>query len=210
MAGTDQHRRRRLHPDARRKAMIAEVIQVLAHEDPNALTVEGIARRIGASPALIHRYFGTKDGLVEAALDAATAELMASLVGDPALSPPDQLEAGLRHYLDFVAAHPVSWSSLIRATGPAAIRIAERVDARAIDFSLNALMPGAEVPPALRIALRGWIALIKDVCWRWLNEGCLDRQQVEGLLTVAYLGCLQAAVAADPAAQPALDAFEGR
>lgn len=190
--------------------MVAEAMQILAHEDPTTLTVEGIARRIGSSPALVHRYFGTKDGLVKAALEAATEELLGLLVRDPALRPEEQLAAGLGHYLDFVAEHPVSWSTLIRATGPTAMHIAERVDARAVELSLEALMPGADAPAALHVALRGWVALIKDVCWRWLNEGDLNRRQVEDLLTISFLGCLQAAVAADPAARPALDAFEGR
>lgn len=190
--------------------MIAEALQVLAHEPPEGLTVEGIARRLGTSPGLVHRYFGTKDGLVEAALEAASEELLALLVGDPELPPAEQLTRGLAHYLDYVTANPVSWSSLIRATGPGAARIAERVDAHAIAFSLTALTPDVEPPEALQVALRGWIALIKDVCWRWLNEGALDREKVEALLVTAFVGCLQAAAAADPAAQPALDAFEGR
>jgi AcrR family transcriptional regulator len=203
-------RRQRLDPDARREAIVSVAQELLAHESPDQLSMELIARRIGASPSLVHHYFGTKDGLVEAALIACAEELIHLLVGDRERPPAEQLTGGLTRYLDYIGAHPVSWSSLLRATGPTAAAIAERVDQRAVEFCLEALHAQAHPPATLRVALRGWIALIKDVCWRWLNDGDLNREQAEMLLQIAFIGCLQAAAAADSAAQPALDAFNGR
>jgi AcrR family transcriptional regulator len=207
--------RQRLNPDARREAIVAEAQRLLAHESSEHLTIDLIAKRIGASAGLVHHYFGTKDGLVEAALRAAADEVMAILRVDvnSSLTPAEQLIEGLSRYLDYVEAHPASWSSLLRTRGVgtgAAASVADRVDQQAIDFCLGILMPGQSAPVPLTVAMSGWVALIKDVCWRWLNDEELSRSQVESLVTLAFAGCLQAAAFADPAAQPALDAFERR
>lgn len=207
--------RQRLSPDARREAILTEAQRLLAHESAEHLTIELVAQRIGASPGLVHHYFGTKDGLVEAALSAAADEVVAILSVEPdsSLTPAQQLVDGLTRYLDYIQAHPASWSSLLRTSGPgggAAAAVADRVDQQAIEFNLGILMPGQPTPASLRTAISGWVALIKDVCWRWLNDEELSRGQVENLLVLAYSGCLQAAAFADPAAQPALDAFEHR
>jgi AcrR family transcriptional regulator len=205
--------RQRLSPDARREAILAEAQSLLAHESSEHLTIDLIAKRIGASPGLVHHYFGTKEGLVEAALSAAADEVIAILSIDAtsSLTPAEQLVDGLSRYLDYLEAHPASWSSLLRTAGSgAAAAVAERVDQQAVEFSLGILVPGQRAPAALRAALGGWIALIKDVCWRWLNDEDLSRTQAEQLLAVTYAGCLQAAAFADPAAQSAFDAFESR
>jgi len=207
--------RQRLNPDARREAIVAEAQRLLAHQSSEDLTIDLVAKGIGASPGLIHHYFGTRDGLVEAALSAAADEVVAilSVDIDSSLTPSEQLIDALSRYLDYIQAHPASWSSLLRTRGAgngAAAAVADRVDQQAIDFNLGILMPGQKAPVALKVAISGWIALIKDVCWRWLNDEELSRPQVESFLTLAYVGCLEAAAFADPAAQPALDAFEGR
>lgn len=207
--------RQRLSPDDRRKAIVAEAQRLLAHESSEDLTIDLIAKRVGASPGLVHHYFGTRDGLVEAALSAAADEVVAILTVDvdSSLTPAEQLIGGLTRYLDYIQEHPASWSSLLRTRGAgsgAAAAVADRVDQQAIEFNLAILMPMQEPPAALKIAIAGWIALVKEVCWRWLNDEELSRPQIDDLLTLSYAGCLQAATAADSAAQPALDAFEGR
>lgn len=201
---------RRLSPDVRRAAILAEAQAVLAHESPGPLTIDAVAQRSGVSAALVHHYFGTREGLVEAAVTAAAEEVIALLraAPDAGVSPAVRLIDSLDRYLAYVEAHPASWSLLLRTGVPAAAAVAERVDREALELSLRTLLPDAPAPDALVVALRGWLALVKDVCWRWLNDGTLDRDQVAVLVTTAYDGCLRAAAAVDPAAEPALAAFE--
>src|SRR5207244_7539576 len=121
----------------------------------------------------------------------------------------EQLQAGLTIYLDYVAGHAHSWTALLRAGRPgtdAAATIAAEVDDHAFRLAIRAVQPGRRrSPEALAMAVRGWIALVKDSCLRWLEEGSIDRDSLQTLLTHAFAGCIQAATAADPACRPALE-----
>jgi AcrR family transcriptional regulator len=208
----NKHTRRRIAPDARRAQLVQAALDLLADHDAETLSMEQIGQRAGASAALVHHYFGTKQALVVAALQAAADELIARVAPDPDDPALAQLAAGLGQYLDYLEAHPVSWSALLRA-GSTAIdpvaQVARAVDDHAYGLVLSAVSAAEPVSPALAAAVRGWIAHIKAVCLEWLTHGDLDRAQVETLLSMAFVGAVQAAAAADPAAEPALRAVMG-
>ena len=54
-------------------------------------------------------------------------------------------------------------------------------------------------PPALRIAVRGWVGFVEAASLDWLAHGGLDRAQLRELLVAALGGAVRAA--ADPAAR---------
>ena len=67
-------RGRRAEGDARR-ALIEAAQAILAVRPAGKLTVREVAARAGCDVALVNYYFGSKDGLLEAALEDALAEL---------------------------------------------------------------------------------------------------------------------------------------
>jgi len=202
--------RRRLAPGDRRAEILVAALDLFAQRPADQVSVEDVAAAAHASAATVYHYFGPKPQLVQQVLRATADELIEQLDVAPDAPPALRLAASLSTYLDYLAAHPKSWSALLRAGHSAddpTAAIAESVDAHALAMSLDAVFPEDDPPAVLVLALRGWLAFVKDVCWRWLEHGTVDRGQVEVLLAMGYVGCLQAAAAADPAASSALERF---
>jgi TetR/AcrR family transcriptional regulator len=72
--GSPARRGRRAEGDARR-ALIEAAQAILAARPAGKLTVREVASRAGCDVALVNYYFGSKDGLLAAALEDALAEL---------------------------------------------------------------------------------------------------------------------------------------
>jgi AcrR family transcriptional regulator len=78
---TSPRRRRRARPepprgrDAVMAAVQAAAVELLADSGPRDVTVRAVAQRAGVNHALIHRHFGTKDGLIRAVVTQQSREL---------------------------------------------------------------------------------------------------------------------------------------
>ena len=77
-AGDPPRRGRRPEGDARR-ALIEAAQAILAARPAGKLTVRDVATRAGSDVALVNYYFGSKEGLLTAALEDAVTELRAAL-----------------------------------------------------------------------------------------------------------------------------------
>jgi TetR/AcrR family transcriptional regulator, repressor for neighboring sulfatase len=62
-----------------RQALIEAATVLFAEQGPGAVPVREIARRAGVNHGLVHRYFGSKDGLVSAVLDRLSAQSTAEV-----------------------------------------------------------------------------------------------------------------------------------
>ena len=72
-------------PDTR-EAILSAARELFADRGYQATTMRAVGARAGVDPALIHHYFGTKDGLLQAALvlPVDPVELLAGVAADPA------------------------------------------------------------------------------------------------------------------------------
>lgn len=61
-------------PDAVKAALIDATCEMLAEVGPNAMSVRSVALRAGVNHGQVHHYFGTKQGLIEAAAHKLAAE----------------------------------------------------------------------------------------------------------------------------------------
>lgn len=201
--------RRRLSTAQRRAEIVAAALRIFAERDPSTVSMDELAHEADASPGLIYHYFGGKDGLAHAALDAAATRLIETMVVDTSAAAALQLDEGLRTYLAFLAAHPASWGALLRADAvglePGA-SVARTVDDHAIALSFNALAVQGTLP-TLEQALRGWLDLVKGTCRRWLAEGRPEPQRLHQLLAGCFVGAVEAAASADPECLPAREAL---
>jgi AcrR family transcriptional regulator len=189
-----QGRRRRLSVEDRRAELIDAALRLLSERGPEAVSVDDIAAEAGASRALLYHYFDNKHDLYLAALRAAADTLLGELHEQVSGNPPERLDAGLTAYLNYVEQHTVGFSALLQE-GPGASgevgAIVERVRAEVLQL----LLVGIDVPdppPALRVALRGWVGFVEAACAEWLERRDVDRETLEGIL----IGALSAAVAA--------------
>jgi AcrR family transcriptional regulator len=204
------NRRRRLDPDSRQEEILKAALALFADRPADQVSVEEVAAAAAASPALVHHYFGSRAQLVHAVLRATADELIGMLTVDAAAPAVAQLATGLTIYLDYLERHPQSWTALLRAgysTHDPTAAIAAAVDDHAMAIALRAVHPRGTPPTALELALRGWLAFVKDACLRWLQDGALQRAALQQLLAAAFVGCLEAAAAADERAGAALERF---
>lgn len=195
--------RRRLETDARRSEILQAALEAYAIQSPDSVPMAELARRAGSSPALIYHYFGDRDGLATAALSLAADELIAAMQVDPTATVAEQLDTGLGIYLDYLAAHPASWTALLRAgsgSDEGIAAIARRVDDHATALSVRAVTGSIDGPPLLELAIRGWLEMVKSSCLHWLATGTPARPVLHALLSGTFAGCVEAARSADPGA----------
>ncbi|HKE77692.1 MAG TPA: TetR family transcriptional regulator [Solirubrobacteraceae bacterium] len=80
-AVTDRGRRRPYDADASREALLDAASELFLERGYDRATIRDIGHRAGVDPALIARYFGSKEGLYLASLERGGGR---SLPGDPA------------------------------------------------------------------------------------------------------------------------------
>jgi AcrR family transcriptional regulator len=94
----------------REQQILTAAAQVFAERGYSATTMEDIAERVGITKPLIYGYFGSKEGLLSAAVTRARTELReateaawASVGPDAAIG--EVFRAGIRAFFDFIDEH---------------------------------------------------------------------------------------------------------
>ncbi|WP_344658050.1 TetR/AcrR family transcriptional regulator [Catenulispora subtropica] len=163
--------RRRMAPDDRRQALIKVALDLFNTRPYGDVSVDEIAEVAGVSRPLLYHYYGGKYGVFLAALGHAADELITVVVEASRNAPRDWLLAGLRAYLDYVERNPIGFGALVRhGAGPGEGEdqaILDGVRDKLLRLIVDALAV-PEPPPALRTAIRGWIAQVEVSCRDWL------------------------------------------
>lgn len=198
MARTDRQPRTRLDPDARRAAILDAAAEAFTDQPYSEVTVSSIARRVGASDALIYRYFAGKEELYTAVVRLAIAQLLdrqAAALDDLDDGVPirDRVRAATELYLDHIASHASAWAMPLRYPGgEPAVAAALRVNAREEYVArLRALLaPSSQVRH--EYALWGYFGFLDAACLHWVERECPvgDRDS----LIDAALGSLEGAL----------------
>jgi AcrR family transcriptional regulator len=104
-------RRQRLPRAQREQRMLDAAQEVFATESFAAASMEQIAERSGITKALLYQYFSSKEGLYEATIERARAELYAAMRREIAATPAGEqrLSAFVRGYFDYIEDHRGSW-----------------------------------------------------------------------------------------------------
>jgi AcrR family transcriptional regulator len=161
--------------------------------------VEEIAEQAGISRGLLYHYFPTKRDFYVAVSRAAVAEAGEITAPDPSLPPGKRLRAGIDAFVSFAEEHSQGFLTAYRgsvAGDPEVRAIVEEGQQRQAARILEIVTSDAEPPPLLRLAVRGWIALARDIIARWLQEPDASRDEVCGLLSGALSGTIDAATVA--------------
>jgi AcrR family transcriptional regulator len=177
--------RRRLAPDARRRAIVHAARGLFAERPYGEVTTADVAQAAGVARSLVHHYFGGIRGVFLAVVSDGAGALAEVRTAGPETPLDERLAHNVAAALDVVAANRETWLA-VAAHGPAAPDPEIRAIAElAVNHSVvRALEVNADVlddTPATRLALRAFHAFSTEATLAWLT-GQATRADVEALL----------------------------
>jgi AcrR family transcriptional regulator len=182
---------RRLGPEARRAQLVGVGLALMKEMPFDEVTAEVVARAVGVSKGLVFHYFPTTRDLQVALLRAATAELLAQLDVGADLPPDERLRVGLDAFVGYIEQQPASYQAVVRRAGSDEQLLAVFEDTRAAVVDIVAAALGvSELPPALRLVIRGWIAMVEECVLHWLDDRPVPRDELIEFLRRAALTML--------------------
>lgn len=182
---------RRLGPEARRAQLVGVGLALMKEMPFDEVTAELVARAGGVSKGLVFHYFPTTRDLQVAILRAATAELLADLDVGAGLPPDQRLGAGLDAFVRYIEQQPASYQAVVRRAGSdeRLLEVFEDTRRAVVDIIADALGV-SELPAGLRLALRGWIAMVEECVLHWLDDRPVPREDLIEFLRRAALTML--------------------
>jgi AcrR family transcriptional regulator len=159
-----------------------------------------IARAAGVSKPLLYHYFSSKTELFKAAVAEHAQQLETLLTPSPDRPPIEQLTSTLDAYLEWIDDNARTWSKLMQSatTLPEARTLIDSFRDRTLQQITAGLTASSPPPPALRTALRGWLAYVDAAILDWIDHRDLTRTQLREMLITAFAASLTAAAQADP------------
>ena len=98
------HRRPRPPPPAHPPTVVTEALAVIAHDGVQALTMRGLAARLGVVPGALYHHVGNKQQLQDLVLDGVLAEV--DVHTNPSLAWTEQLKILAHRLRQVLEAHP--------------------------------------------------------------------------------------------------------
>lgn len=198
MSTTDDRRRTRMDPDARREQIVQAAAQEFSQRAYEDVAIADIAERIGVSEALIFRYFPTKADLHACLIRLAIADLRSRQNAALAELPPntssrDRVRISLLVYMDHIARYPRAWAAplaLANAEPRTSADIREAARGEYVE-RLRRLI-GAAATSRQEYALWGYFGFLDAACLRWVRDGCKEDERWS--VIDAALGALEGAL----------------
>ena len=189
--------RSRLSPEQRRAQLVAIGVAFLAEHPLDELTIDELALRAGVSRALVFHYFESRQGVERAIVTTARDSLLLATEPRAELAPRERVHDTLLRIAGFVREHSGTFSSLVRgvASGDPAVRaiVDESRDLNALRLLEAFTELGVADTPALRVALRAWVAFTEETLLELTVDRRVDddavvdflEQTLEGVVTAA-------------------------
>jgi AcrR family transcriptional regulator len=190
---------RRMQAADRREQLIDAALAVAARDGHERLAFERVANQAHVTRNLVYHYFpGGRQELLEAVAHRAGEQLSSEWVTDPGIPLAQRLEANLNRMIEHASEPTDAWQVYRQgrtAVDPSLLAIAARYRNQLIDnISLNQLGTSTP-PPAVRIALDGFLAFAETVIESGIEEG-MDRGQMMELIAGTLMSAMNAAAGA--------------
>ena len=190
---------RRMQAADRREQLIDAALAIAARDGHERLAFEKVANRANVTRNLVYHYFpGGRQELVEAVAHRAGQQLASDWVTDPEIPLAQRLATNLNRMIDHASGPTDAWLVYRQGRGavdPSLLEIASRYRNELIDnISLNQLGT-ASPPPAVRIALDGFLAFAETVIESGLQRG-IERDQLMELIAGTLMSAMNAAAGA--------------
>jgi AcrR family transcriptional regulator len=186
--------RQRLTPDARRAQLVRLGLERIKSHPFDHVLLDDVIETAGVSKGLLFHYFATKRDFLAAITRAAADELLAATEVDAGLSQQEQLRQGLEAYIDYIEQQPGSYVAIARGAGSdeQLFAIFEETRSALADRIVAGLTDSPA--PVLRLAARGWIAMVEESTLMWLRDQGCSRDELIEMLEMAALRVLPAAL----------------
>jgi AcrR family transcriptional regulator len=166
-------RRVRLDPGVRKARLVELGLEMLAGRPLDQLPVDQIAAAAGISRGLLFHYFPTKRDFGVAVVEAAARQLLEETDPDPSLDALEQLRSGIEAYVGFVERNRDLYLALVRGAAgsdPALARVHEETRSALASRILAGMQLAEDCPPAVRLAVRGWLAFAEEATVEWVRD----------------------------------------
>ncbi|HEX2315141.1 MAG TPA: TetR/AcrR family transcriptional regulator [Thermomonospora sp.] len=177
-------------------ALVAAACRLFGDRAYDLVSCDDIAAEAGLSKGLIYYYFGSKRGLFLAVIREAVEGMNALAAEHDGGTPAERLIRTLDGYLWWADTHRSAFHTITSGGIGVDTEVAEvsRAARRRLLATMSRTLVGAAVPPpALRVALEGWLSFVEGVTASWLAERDLDRTQVRDLAVNVLVSALAAA-----------------
>jgi AcrR family transcriptional regulator len=194
----------RLAPAARRQQILATARRLVESGQIEQISVEAVAEHAGVSAGLLFHYFGTQRKFRQAVIEEIARELLAQIEPDRALSPVEQLHAGLETFVAYVARRPELYLAVVRTVDEDLVDLHRTMRNTLAAWLVSGLSgAGAPMGPAITTTVTGWLAFAEEAVLGWIADPAMTQAELVALCERACLLLLEAAVS-DPAERPRL------
>jgi AcrR family transcriptional regulator len=182
--------RQRLSSEERRAQLVRLGLERIKSHPFDPVLLDQVIESAGISKGLLFHYFATKRDFLAAITESAAAELLAATEVDPERSPAEQLRQGLEGYIGYIEQQPDSYVAIARGAGSdeRLFAIFEQTRSTLADRIVAGLV--IEPAPLLRLAARGWIAMVEEATLMWLRDQACARDELIEMLEMAALRVL--------------------
>ena len=189
---TAPNARRRVPRAERERQIVDAAVAVFGERGYAATSMDAVAERVGVTKPVLYTHFGSKEGLLLAAIARARAELLevVAAAAAGATDPESMLRAGTQACCTSRDRRAPAWQLFCSEAGVADTAL-EEIRAQQTDF-IAALL-AAQVPGTAPERLTGWAQVIVGACerlavWRGQDDAVTAEQATEYLMEVAWTG----------------------
>ena len=189
---TAPNARRRVPRAERERQIVDAAVAVFGERGYAATSMDAVAERVGVTKPVLYTHFGSKEGLLLAAIARARAELLevVAAAAAGATDPESMLRDGTLAFFTSRDRRAPAWQLFCSEAGVADTAL-EEIRAQQTDF-IAALL-AAQVPGTAPERLTGWAQVIVGACerlavWRGQDDAVTAEQATEYLMEVAWTG----------------------
>ena len=166
------------------------------------------------SAGLLFHYFGTQRKFRKAVIEDIARDLLTQIEPDPALSPVEQLHAGLETFVRYIARRPELYLAVVRTVDEDLDDLHRSMRTTLTAWLVSGLSDaGAPVNPAITTTVAGWLAFAEEAILGWIADpaiaNAMTQAELVALCERACLLLLDAALS-DPADRDRLAAALSR
>lgn len=187
---------------ARRAELIAIGRKLFADTSYDALSMDDIARQAHVAKGLIYYYFKSKRGYYLAIVEDAVADLVSYAASGLALPPAERVHRTIDSYLRYAEANQAAYRTIVSGGvgfDAQVHAIRDGVREAIVATIAEGAYGRAEVAPAARTGLLGWVCSVEGATLDWIDRPVLPRETMCRLLVKTLGGTLRAIEEIDPA-----------